>query len=291
MEHWNTFDFFVLILIFLVFVLYRYLEIKRYNKKTKNNLDIIDKYVLISRGDTKGRVTYVSEALCRINGYTKEELIGKPYNIFRHPDTKKETFVDLWKTIKSGKEWRGELQNVRKDGTPYWVDILITPNFNDKGIIEGYTAIRYDITDKKRIEDLSVTDQLTQIPNRLFLDRSYTYEVNRSLRYGSRFSVILLDIDNFKSINDNFGHDIGDEVLIEIAKILKSSIRKTDVIGRWGGEEFLIMCHKSSLEQSLELAEKMRKIVEEKTAELKIKKEELAKVNRRIRVKINLKKF
>jgi len=262
-NHFGFFEISILSLVALVVVLYRYIEVRRYSKKIDNDFKIIDKYVLISYSDLKGRITYMSQALYDLNGYTKEELIGKPYSIFRHPDTDKETFRDLWETIQSGKEWRGEIRNLRKDSSCFWVDILISPNFNDEGVIIGYTALRHDITDKKRIEEISVTDQLTKIPNRLFLDRTYDYEVNRSIRYGSRFSAILLDIDNFKNVNDTYGHDIGDKVLIEVAIILKESIRKTDVIGRWGGEEFLIYCHKSSIEQSVGLARKIKKLVEE----------------------------
>ncbi|QOY55086.1 PAS domain S-box protein [Candidatus Sulfurimonas marisnigri] len=177
--------------ILLVIFIYRYLEVKKYNKKINNDMKIIDKYVLLSYSDTKGRITYVSEALCKLNGYTKEELIGKPYSIFRHPDSKKELFKDLWKTIQSGKNWRGEVKNKRKDSSPYWVDLFISPNFDDNGVIDGYTALRYNITDKKRIEELSVTDQLTQISNRLYLDKSYDDEIKRALRYNNTFSVIV----------------------------------------------------------------------------------------------------
>ncbi|QOY51548.1 sensor domain-containing diguanylate cyclase [Candidatus Sulfurimonas baltica] len=252
----------VVSVLFAIFI-YRYIEIKKYNKKINNDMKIIDKYVLLSYSDTKGRITYVSEALCELNGYTKEELIGRPYNIFRHPDSEEELFRDLWKTIQSGKNWRGEVKNIRKDSSTYWVDLFISPNFDDSGIIEGYTALRYDITDKKRIEELSVTDQLTKLSNRLFLDKSYDAELKRALRYNSKFSVIILDVDNFKNVNDTFGHDVGDKVLVEMANILASSVRNTDSLGRWGGEEFMIICYEAELKQCVELANKIRIKIQE----------------------------
>jgi len=136
------------------------------NKKLKSMVNIktlelrlllksFDKNVIASKTDTKGFITYVSEAFCNISAYTAEELIGKPHNIVRHPDMPKDIFVDLWQTIKSGKVWKGEIKNRKKTGDYYWVDIVITPIFNSKGNISGYSAIRHDITAQKAVESLS----------------------------------------------------------------------------------------------------------------------------------------
>lgn len=101
---------------------------------------------------------------------------------------------------------------------------------------------------------LSITDNLTKLYNRAKLDKSLQEEFNRSLRYGTVFSIILLDIDFFKKVNDNFGHQIGDEVLVESAEVLSKNIRNVDILGRWGGEEFLIICPETNLQSATKVA-------------------------------------
>ena len=115
---------------------------------------------------------------------------------------------------------------------------------------------------KKKLEEISITDTLTKIFNRLYLDRNYEYESKRAKRYRKNLSIILIDIDLFKSINDTFGHSIGDEVLIEISMILKQNLRVIDKLGRWGGEEFLIICPETNVENTEILAENLRSIIE-----------------------------
>jgi diguanylate cyclase (GGDEF)-like protein len=108
---------------------------------------------------------------------------------------------------------------------------------------------------------LSITDKLTGIFNRLKLDEVLNDEFNRSSRFKSNFGVIIVDIDYFKKINDTYGHLIGDEVLIEFAKILEKNIRRIDVLGRWGGEEFMIICPETNLKGTKKLAETLHEIV------------------------------
>lgn len=111
---------------------------------------------------------------------------------------------------------------------------------------------------KAELEKLSMTDRLTSLSNRLMLDRVLEAELHRSQRYGSTFSIILLDVDRFKSVNDTHGHPVGDSVLVELAKLLCSRVRDSDVAGRWGGEEFLIVCRDTSADGARILAEKLR---------------------------------
>lgn len=106
----------------------------------------------------------------------------------------------------------------------------------------------------EKLQKLSITDKLTDIYNRVKLDKTLQYEFNRTLRYKHIFSIILMDIDYFKSINDNFGHQIGDDVLIECANLFKDNIRNVDILGRWGGEEFLIICPETNKYEAVQLA-------------------------------------
>ncbi len=246
----------------VVIVLIRYRAVSKYKKKAKKHLKTIDNYALISSSDLDGNITHISNALCKKTGYTKYELIGKNHNIFRHEDMPDSAFKDMWETIKSGKDWNGEVKNITKDSGSYWVDVTISTNFDEKGKAKGYTAIRHDITDKKELEKISITDALTQIPNRLHLDNTYEKEFKRAVRYGIKFSVIILDIDLFKDVNDTFGHKVGDDVLILLAKILQDNIRDTDVLGRWGGEEFLIISPETNITEAEKLANKIKEKIE-----------------------------
>jgi len=108
------------------------------------------------------------------------------------------------------------------------------------------------------IKKLSKTDQLTKLYNRHFIDESFKSEIQRSKRYTSIFSIILIDIDFFKKVNDTYGHEVGDKLLVKIAFTLKTHIRESDILGRWGGEEFLIICPQSSSVDAKVLAEKLR---------------------------------
>lgn len=138
-----------------------------YNKKSQQNLNnklqlktqelekslsLIDKYIIRTTTDTKGVITSANEAFCDISGYAKEELIGKPHSLIRHPDMSKEAFKNLWDTISSGKSWSGEVKNRKKNGASYWVMAYIEPIFDTNNTIIGYSAIRQDITDKKNVQ-------------------------------------------------------------------------------------------------------------------------------------------
>lgn len=225
-------------------------------------LDVVDKHVITSSTDLRGIIISASEAFCKISGYSNAELVGRSHNIVRHPDMPKEVFKDLWETIQSGKVWRGEIKNRAKDGTAYWVEAIIEPEYSLDGEMKGYKSIRHDITDKKRIEELSVTDRLTGLFNRHKLDVSFVDELRRADRYKRPLSIILFDIDHFKSVNDTFGHQVGDDILVTMADIIRRNIRDTDIAGRWGGEEFLLLCPETNKSGVVRLAEKLRTILE-----------------------------
>ena len=227
----------------------------------QNYIDIVDKHVITSNINSKGIITYASEEFCKISKYSKAELLGHHNNLVHHPDMPESLYVDIWLIIKQGKSWQGEIKNKAKDGSFYWIDADIDPEYNENREIIGYTAICQDITDKKRIEELSITDRLTQLYNRSKLDDALDYEINRANRYNNLLSVIMFDIDHFKQINDNFGHPIGDIVLVSIADITRKLLRNTDIAGRWGGEEFMVICPNTDLQGATHLAEKIRRTI------------------------------
>lgn len=237
-----------------------------FNKLFKENLrylETINKYVVTMTVDTNKKMVAVSDALCKLSGYTKEELIGKEPSIFKSGKMDPKIYKELWERISKGMVWTGELENIKKNKEHYWIYSTVLPNYSkDKNII-SYTSISKNVTDKKIIEKISKTDKLTGLYNRVMLDEVLENEIHRFKRYGSVFSLILIDIDHFKTVNDNFGHLVGDNVLIELSELLKTHVRDTDTVGRWGGEEFLVICSETDLEGATKLAEHMRKMVKE----------------------------
>lgn len=113
----------------------------------------------------------------------------------------------------------------------------------------------------RQLEEVSRRDHLTEMPNRLCLQEAFESELERYHRYGHPFSLLMMDIDHFKRINDNFGHVVGDEILKRIADLLMQNVRGTDIAGRWGGEEFLVLCPETDLQGAWKLAEQLRILV------------------------------
>ena len=119
------------------------------NKSLIVSNHLIDDNIIMSTTDLKGVITATSTAFCEISGYSRDELVGQPHSIVRHPDMSKDIFEDLWNTIQSGKTWRGEVKNQKKGGGFYWVDVTIAAEYDKDGKSIGYSAIRHDITYKK----------------------------------------------------------------------------------------------------------------------------------------------
>jgi len=131
--------------------------------------------------------------------------------------------------------------------------------------LEGIVAERTSqlLAKNKELERLSVTDRLTGVFNRLRLDHFLDEQLARKQRYGVDFSVVLLDVDHFKSVNDTYGHPVGDDVLVTVARLLQEGTREVDVVGRWGGEEFLVVCPDTSFARAMSTAEKIRSLMAE----------------------------
>lgn len=228
----------------------------------KKNADIIDKHVIMSTTDKNGIVKSISTCFTKTTGYTADEVIGAKHNVLRHPDTPIETYKDMWKTLLSGKNWEGDIKDRNKFGVDFWLHLIITVEFTKDGEIGGFTAVAQNITNKKNIEQMSITDCLTGLYNRHKLEDTLSSEVARFNRYKTDFSVIIFDIDFFKKVNDTFGHQAGDDVLIQLANIFKENARENDCVSRWGGEEFLIIAGGVDLAGAFLFAEKLRSVVE-----------------------------
>lgn len=132
-----------------------FVNLSEENKKLSGELEQqftdFDTYVISSKTDLFGRITYVSKALSDISGYTKKEMIGKPHSIVRHSDMPKEAFKDMWNTIEHDRIWSGEVKNKTKNGDHYWVKAIVSPIYDSDWNKIGYNSIRQDITAEKKI--------------------------------------------------------------------------------------------------------------------------------------------
>jgi diguanylate cyclase (GGDEF)-like protein/PAS domain S-box-containing protein len=217
-------------------------ESQKIKKELEQHLNIINNNVLITISNQDGFIIDVSDAYCKLTQFTKSELIGKKHSIFRHSSMDDTFFKELWETILNGKIWKGEYKNIKKDGTEFWVENSITPNFDEYKNITGFTSVYNDITDKKKISEISITDFLTDLYNRRHFNTIFDLEFKRAKRDRKNFILLILDIDFFKQYNDTYGHDGGDIVLRKISDIIKATLKRpNDYLFRLGGEEFGII--------------------------------------------------
>lgn len=242
-------------------------EIERSRKeidKLSKVIEQIDDSVVITNRD--GVIIYVNPAFSNHTGFTKEDALGKTPRITKSNDYGKDFYVKLWQTVLAGDVYRGVLTNKSKDGTIYYEDKTITSIKDDHGKIVGFVSTGRDVTQEtlknQEIQRMASTDQLTGAYSRHKFEELFIIEAERSRRFNIPLSLILIDIDHFKVVNDTYGHDIGDMVLVKLANIIQENIRKIDVFARWGGEEFLILCPETSIQKVKLLAEKLRLAVQ-----------------------------
>lgn len=239
-------------------------ERKKIEKRLRSFNTLIDESIISSSTDLEGIITEVSSAFCKINKRTAKELIGLNQNIVRHPETSKDVFEEMWKMIKADQVWEGEIRNIAKDGSDYWVYTTISPKFDEHNTKIGYISIRQDITDKKIIEKLSITDALTNIYNRRYFNDLFPDFVNGSKRQNEFISFVIIDIDFFKQYNDTYGHQKGDYVLQKVAQCLRDSMhRADDYCFRLGGEEFGLLFKSENKEKAIGFVNKILKNIED----------------------------
>lgn len=216
--------------------------------------------------DLDGNITYVNSAFTAITGYSAKEVLGKKTSILKSGYMSKEVYENLWQTILSGKTWEGELNNIKKGGELFWENTRIAPLLNQDGEISNFVAIKVDITERKRAQDelerMAITDHLTGLFNRRYFFEVAQKEFLKSIRYNRPLSVVLFDIDMFKSINDTYGHLAGDQILAQIGVILTQKERETDLSARYGGEEFVLLLPETNCEGARNTAERLRSLLE-----------------------------
>ena len=223
---------------------------------------IIDEHIPISRTDLAGTITYVNDAFCRLTEYLEEELIGKKHGILRHEDTSTKIYEELWENILEDRTWEGVLKNKTKHNRIIWNEIKISPMYDYKGNKIGYVSTRENINYKKELEYITEHDLLTNIKNRRTYEKELEKHIHLSKRYEkNHFGLIMFDIDHFKEINDNYGHQIGDKILKTLCTNISTHLRENDTFARWGGEEFVILCPYTNIEQLEHIAKNLQKVI------------------------------
>ena len=174
------------------------------------------------------------------------------------------TFVFSMATRKSLCELIDRMKALAQ-GKPDFSKRLVEHSRDELGTLTGWFNLLSDKLEKdyKKIELLSITDKLTQLYNRTKIDQLFADELKRAGRFSEGFSVILIDLDHFKSVNDDYGHQVGDTVLQELAQLLRESVRETDYVGRWGGEEFIVISPNADISRAMQLAEKLRVVIDQ----------------------------
>lgn len=220
--------------------------------------------------DRNGRITFANRAACSMFGYSQDELTGREIEVLV-PDGVRDTHVRHRAAYMESPRTRPMGENLtltaqRRDGTVFPVEIGLDFVAQEGGTT-AVVALISDATERRAfeaaLEEAAATDPLTGLPNRRAFQAALSSEHGRARRYSHPFSIVLGDIDHFKKLNDTFGHDFGDEVLVGVAHRLREGLREHDAIARWGGEEFILLLPETSIAGAAVVAEKLRRFVEE----------------------------
>jgi len=195
--------------------------------------------------DDKECVVKVNEAFTRITGYDDYEIIGKTPRMLKSGYHDKAFYTAMWKTLLKQGFWQGDIWNKRKNGEIYAESLTITTIRDTVGKITHYIANFNDITTHKvaqqQIQELAYYDPLTHLANRRLLDEALEQTLRHSREEKHFGALLFIDLDRFKELNDAYGHDAGDMLLIQTASRLKESIRESDLVARLGGDEFIVL--------------------------------------------------
>ncbi|MDD1621073.1 MAG: EAL domain-containing protein [Methylococcaceae bacterium] len=195
--------------------------------------------------DANAIILDVNPAFSEITGYARDEALGKNPNLLKSGRQEADFYSKLWQMLLETGHWQGEIWNRKKGGEPYAQLLTISALRDEAGKIINYIGLFSDITESKQqhqaLELLAHYDPLTELPNRaLFADR-FAQAMAHSKRSESLLAICYLDLDGFKQVNDSFGHEIGDLLLIEVAKRIKANLREGDTVCRLGGDEFALL--------------------------------------------------
>jgi diguanylate cyclase (GGDEF)-like protein/PAS domain S-box-containing protein len=199
--------------------------------------------ILVTDADKK--ILRANQAFLDAMGYTLEEIVGKDPRIFQSGKHTADFYAQMWKSINTTGSWEGEIWDRRKDEKLIYRWLNITAIVSEDGTITHYVSTQTDITARKvaeeAVEHLAFYDPLTDLPNRRLLSDRLQQAQASLARTGKEGAVLFIDLDNFKALNDTQGHDVGDLLLVQVAKRLKTCVREGDTVARLGGDEYVVV--------------------------------------------------
>ncbi len=212
--------------------------------------------------DVDNCIIDVNPACFRLTGYSRHELLGQNPKILSSGSHSAEFYQQMWEILNEQGHWQGEVLNRKKSGEVYTERLSINVVNDEKGQIQHYVGVFSDISHLKeqeqKLQRVAYSDALTGLPNRLLLHDRMSQAINQAERHKKMVAVCYLDLDGFKEINDQHGHNAGDEVLVEVASRLKKVLRQEDSVARLGGDEFvLLMVNLNSAYELEELADRV----------------------------------
>ncbi len=219
--------------------------------------------------DRANRIVFVNDEFTRLSGYKLQEVQGKRPYMFSAIKYPQELYMTIWRRLQARGLWQGEVVNRKKDGSALTEIMRIQTVKDSNDIVQFYVSSFVDISERKELElrlrDLSEKDTLCNLWNRRKFDLQLDTHCQRVRRYPEQEMVCLalFDVDNFKLVNDHFGHDEGDKTLLYIAQMLAKHSRKTDFAARIGGEEFALLMPHTDLEQAFQVVDRIRSVIEE----------------------------
>lgn len=230
---------------------------------TASVFDTSQEGILIT--DANNTIQDANPAFTRITGYTHAEVLGKNPRLLSSGHQGKSFYDEMWQSLRKNKAWRGEVLNRRKSGELYSELLSISAICDDDGTVLRHVGVFSDISYLKEHEaELSRVahyDALTGIPNRVLLADRMSQAINHATREQSMVAVCYLDLDGFKAINDNMGHEAGDQVLIDVSKRLENAIRGGDTVARLGGDEFVVLLALKQGEQCVTTVERLLQVI------------------------------
>lgn len=242
---------------------------KRYRLLVENAWDVV------GTSAVDGTITYVSPAVARLRGVSSEELLQRPLDQIFPPESAaslRKYFHSVLAAVANGIELpplRLEFEVYHKDGSTVFTEMQVIPHLDEDGRVLEFLGVARDISERKKFEAelsrLAATDPVTGVWNRRHGEELLCADLSAAHHDGQALSLLMLDVDNFKTVNDTWGHQAGDRVLVAIARRLVAVCRDTDMVARWGGEEFAILLRDCSLQDSVKIAEEIRATIANNT--------------------------
>jgi len=276
-------------------------ELNYHNEQTQilyRCIEAIDEGIMFCDARLPGNpIIYANPALERMTGFKLAEMQGRNPGFLQGEDEQEPEITKVRDAVAKGETVRSLLHNYRKDGTLFWNSLTVSPVSNDNGELTHFIGIEHDITAlkkseeelrlahdqldqanrelefrvrdrtreleeaNKRLEKLASTDPLTGAYNRRYFFSRAKDEIQRAVRYARPISLLTLDIDFFKRINDQYGHAVGDNALVELVVSMQAMKRPSDVLARFGGEEFVLLLPETDCDETVNVAERMRKSI------------------------------